>query len=64
MIMKKTFTGWIPRSFKGDVSKIKDPMYDMGGTGTFAMFKTKDRKSDWADKDWPPVKVKITVETL
>ncbi len=26
------------------------------------MFKLKGKKEDWMDGDWPPVKVKITVE--
>ena len=61
--MEKTFTGWIPKSLSKKLD-LKNIMYDSANVGVFAIYKTKDTQNDWADKDWPPVKVKITIETL
>ena len=59
--MKKTFTGWI-----GKTSNIKD-FLARGFNDSFEiddMYATKGNKYDWGDDDWPPIKVKVTVETV
>ena len=60
--MKKTFTGWIA---KDEVCLIG---YNGGQYGDeYAMpsvHKTKGKELDWHHDEWPPIKVKVTVETV
>ena len=65
--MKKTFTGWVQRSEKGDI--FPRPAWD--DTDKFptllgfpTIYKKRDKPSSWNEGDWPPVKVKITIEVM
>ena len=57
--MKKVFKGWIGKSVKqlGHWSGDEDPELVMAN-----IFKRKLKQRDWLNEDWPPVKVKITIE--
>jgi len=60
---KKVINGWVSRSCTtpGDVTRwdaSNDGALLWGGSSD--VFKTKGKKSDWYD--WPPKKVKITIE--
>ena len=61
--MKKTFTGWIPKRFKNNLAKIRTS-YDYDHRDWFVIWKNKGVKSDYSSEDWPPIRVKITVETI
>ena len=58
--MKKQFIAWLPKS----ISKQKCPIQHFSKFNQFSLFRTKGGKSDWPEEDWPPVKVRITVETV
>ncbi len=60
--MERTFTGWIPKSLSKNID-LKNKLWTHE-YGYFPIFTTKGKKIDWSEKDWPPTKVKITVETL
>lgn len=62
--MKKTYTGWVRNS-----DDNADVMYWDGPGGCenlegdiSVIYKTKGRKKDWSPGDWPPRKIKITIE--
>lgn len=66
MIVKKTFKGWIAKDSIKDVGwshDSKDSELDIP-----IIFKFKGRKEDWIwfwpEEDWPPQKVRITIETV
>lgn len=56
---KRTFTGW--------VGKYSGVMWD-SRHGDFAelcgIYQHKESEMDWAEEDWPPVKVRVTVEPV
>ncbi len=57
MKKKKTLTCWIPKSFTSlNNIKRKD--------GNIEMYHTKGCKSDWTPRDWPPIKIKVTMEII
>jgi len=57
--LKKVMTRWMGRS-----ETIKSCIvYESEHTLDIEMSKIKGRKLEWHSKDWPPVKVTITVET-
>ena len=58
--MKKVITGWIGRS---ETINSCIGRYESECSFDIEMSKVKGRKSEWHAKDWPPVKVTITVET-
>jgi len=56
--MKKVFTGWIGKASKEDLSLLKS----QGLVDEFRIFTSKGKKSIWPEEDWPPIKIKLTVE--
>lgn len=58
---KKTFTGWIGKSVK-DLSELvhKDKTYDK----IDLLYLTRGKKEDWDFENWPPIKVKVTIEVI
>jgi len=57
--MKKTFTGWIGKeAIKYNMNGIIKEMAEEVG------LVPKGRKVDWGVNEWPPIKVKVTVETV
>ncbi len=59
---KKTFTGWIPKTLSKKMD-IKNGDYSTPADH-FALYVTRGNKIDWGNEDWPPTKVKITVEVI
>lgn len=55
-------SGWVGRSVLSNPDRIDK--YGGNDSITFlnGLFKTKGRKHEWDNDDWPPVKVKVTVE--
>lgn len=62
--MKKTFTGWIRKSEKGLESFHWVAVYSEPELSIPDVFKEKDKEDSWDKEDWPPKKVKITIEIL
>ena len=67
MSKKKVFTGWIGQNDsvkdllawdKGTVAKTLD------ATATPYLFKRKGFKAEWSPEEWPPKKVRVTVEEI
>ncbi len=61
--MKKIIKGWIG---KDDTSFIGEDLMLL--TGEIALhlptiYKVKGSKNSWLYEDWPPIKIKITIET-
>lgn len=54
--MKEVFTGWMPRSSKIDREFFAETLTEHD------IFPDKGRKIDYATVDWPPKKVRVTVE--
>ena len=61
--MKKTFTGWIAKNKFEEIGGIDryDGEYDFGD-----IYATRGNKIHWVRlrELWPPIKVKVTVETV
>jgi len=54
---KIVFLGWIGKTVKvTDFKRSKDKMYYP------EVYPTKGNRSDWDETDWPPQRVKITIE--
>ena len=60
--MKKTFTGWIAKD-EVDLIGYTGGQYDDDHAMPHIR-KTKGKESDWYRGEWPPIKVKVTVETV
>ena len=56
--MKITKIGWCPKSLRPVFIK----QYD--GIQIDRIFCVKGRKNEWPPCDWPPKKVKISIETI
>lgn len=56
---KKTFIGWIGKTIKENLS-----FSFTGDVLSDSVYKTKGFKIDWHDNDWPPIKVKVTIEVV
>lgn len=56
--MKKTFTGWI-----GKIA-IKTNMRIIMANMKKGICPIRGPKDDWGEGEWPPTKVKVTVETV
>ena len=77
-MIKKQFIGYTYRSYIKDkdyFDKVRFPIEwrknDITGEKVlhtfpvgFPIYKNKGRKIDWDDEDWPPVKIKITIEVF
>ena len=61
--MKKTFTGWIRKNSTMGVGEV---LYTGEGEeiGLPTIYKFKGKKDYWFENEWPPIKVKVTVETV
>ena len=60
--MKKTLTGWIGKS-----GSVKENLFRNGYTDHIELqdtFFTRGLKGEWPAQDWPPIKVKVTVEMV
>jgi len=55
--MKQTFKGWAGKSGMWWFNKDKESRELM-------VFRTRGKRVEWDDDDWPPVRVKVTIETL
>jgi len=63
--MKVSLTGWAGKSCFDDlVDEMKSPYNEIDKLVSIVLFKTRGVKDVWWNDDWPPVKVKITVEVL
>ncbi len=62
--MKKTFTGWIGKSTTNFNNFYFSERLSTDRLAIPEIHKTKGEKADWFDGDWPPVKVKITIEVM
>ena len=58
--MKKTFIGWIGKDKLNNIKTVR--VY--GGYNIPDVYQKKGLKDYWNSDEWPPVKVKITVETV
>jgi len=56
---KITFAGWI-----GKTMSIKDFEFNPDKLNCPEIYPTRGIKSDWAEDDWPPKAVRVTVETI
>jgi hypothetical protein len=56
--MRKTFKGWVGKMVMNN--GIQKHWREKGYC--ISMFKRKGKKAEWESKDWPPLKVTITVE--
>ena len=59
--------GWMGKldyDFFSDNLKGKYPKQGHDITVMGTMYKTKGKKDDWNENDWPPVKVKISIEVV
>jgi hypothetical protein len=54
--MKRVFTGWIGRR-----EMLNNAIY-VDSTQIIVDLFERGRKDDWEDRDWPPRRVKVTVE--
>ena len=57
--MKKTFIGWVGKDELDDLKKVES-LYELD----LLFFDTKGHKIDWLKVSWPPIKIKVTVETV
>lgn len=63
--MEQVFEGYAPKSIKNKIFRWEqDGNLDILQVGMdfFPIYKTPGRKSSWNEEDYPPVKIKITVE--
>ncbi len=51
----KILIGWVGKSEKPFIK------YNRYGDLHSNIYKTKDSREDWLEKDWPPKKVKVTI---
>ena len=56
---KLEITGWV-----GKTEFNKKEIWDVGRFPMTRIFRTKGPKLDWSKEDWPPFKVKVTIEKL
>lgn len=62
-----TIKGWMPRQeYERLLKDIEEPFphYGKDKNFDFIIYKTKGKRSDWLEWDWPPVKVQITIKKL
>lgn len=65
--MKVTKTGWVPRSVKlrSCIREYKEwSGDDMSEISLDCVFGDKGKKESWNKGDWPPWKVRITIEEV
>ena len=60
--MKKTFTGWIGKKQNPEIILYSDEF--QGLIKLDDVYTTKGKKRSWVEGDWPPIKVKVPVETV
>lgn len=51
----KVFKGWLPKDYNLKESDVLQLFYDIETE--------RGLKADWPPKEWPPMKVTVTVET-
>ena len=69
-MIKKEFVGYVYKSFVKDKTKFPIGWKDAGWGDKalityhfgYPIYKKRGNKNDWDEEDWPPVKVKVTVE--
>ena len=55
---KRTMVGWIGNN--DDLSKVKLP----DEYTAFPVFRTKGQRDEWGADEWPPRKVRVTIERI
>lgn len=56
--MKKTITGWVGKNELAD-KRWRELVFTMPIAA-----RTKGKKEEWCEKEWPPVKVRVTIEVI
>ena len=61
----KQIEGWIGKADWKEVQNVKpnNQNYEDGYLN-FMMFEDEGEEDDWADFDWPPKKVRVTIEEI
>ena len=63
--MKREWVGWIGRGYFGYM--IRDRKWNAWGNPpniSMAIKKTRGKKEEWTEGDWPPIKVRLILEEV